>query len=218
MSEFLNILNTVDVLGPLIACICFWLLKQKISFELELVKWFCLVQLVCNGTAFLFDVLQLKNYWIYELNMLVSFAILLWLFSKYLIDISKNKAKLIGAFVYLCIGTTYYFYGWDNSFNSYGMALTSVITVGFCLYFFYSRLINSSEELSIPDTSIFWCVVGIFTYFAGSFFIFISYKYLIDSDSSTVSTLWRFHNILLLICCLYISYGIICKNYRTILS
>lgn len=218
MSDFSIIFNWLDFCGPLFACIVFWTVRHRIADDLKLVKWFCIIQLVCNSTAYLFDILNFRNYWIYELNMILSFLVLFWLFSRYLLDLRKSTSILLGLLVFTSIIVIYYFFGWDNTFNSYGMAICSMMIVAFSLYFFYTKLINSSEDVSIPNTSIFWCVVGLFTYYAGSFFIFISYKYIIDSDSSTAPTLWRFHNILLLICCLYISYGILCKNYRTILS
>ncbi|TXI33300.1 MAG: hypothetical protein E6Q58_02950 [Niabella sp.] len=211
-------MNFVDVLGPLIAIVSFIKVKHKISPELMFVKLFCIVQLACNTVGIVLDILIIQNYWVYELNMLLSFGILLFLFGKYLLHLKNSIIYLLAFLVIISNTITHYFYGWAATFNSYGYALISIVIVLFCLYFFYYRLINTPEEVSVPDTSIFWSIVGIFTYYAGAFFIFISYKVLIATESSSLGILWRFHNILLLICCLYISYGVICKNYRTILS
>lgn len=216
MRLFEEILNTLDIIAPLIAIFFFLRRPYKITRELKIVFAFCVVQLLCNLTATFLDYFMITNYWVYKINTVASFLVILLLFSKYLISI-KKKITIIIAFIFVLISTALLIKGDGiSSYNSINAALASLIVVGLCLYFFYDKLINTSAEVSIPSTSVFWCVVGIFTYYAGAFFIFISYKYLIETDSATIATLWRFHNILLLICFLYISYGVICKEYQTI--
>lgn len=214
-----NILNTLDSVGPAIACSFLLLHRKKLSDDIIIILIFCLIQLLCNTVATFMDiVLKTNNYWVYKINSTASFLCILYLFSRKLIQIKSTSFYLLLT-GYIAISVILMSKGdgiWQ--FNSISAAVESIIIVGLCLYFFYTKLINTSEEISIPETSIFWCVVGIFIYYAGAFFIFISYKYLIDSDNSAVGVLWRFHNILLFICCCYISYGVLCKNYRTILS
>lgn len=197
-----------------------------LSKEVFLILLFCLIQFVCNITATIIErwayttrfLLLQSNYWVYKLNATTSFLVLLTLFLKHLLH-CKPVVFYAALMVYATISVFLILNGDGISqFNSMSSAFESIVIVALSLYFFYSKLINTREEISIPDTTIFWCVVGIFTYYAGAFFIFISYKYVIDSSRSTLGTLWRFHNILLFICSLYISYGILCKNYRTILS
>lgn len=176
---------------------------------------FCFVQFICNLTASYIDVvLDYTNYWVYKLNTILSLIFILFLFGKYLVpDIKKVSNLVILTLVIVNVITIYYGDG-ITYYNSYSAALNSIVIVGYCLFYFYTRLIMPMPEESVPSTSIFWCVVGIFTYYTGAFFIFITYKYFIDTDAATISTLWRFHNFLLLICCLYISYGVLCKSYR----
>ena len=218
MSGLIYILNYIDILGPLIALLFFLVRRDKLPPELKLVQLFCWVQLACNLYASILDIADKNNYWVYEINALLSIGIALILFGKYLLDLKKGIIITLVSLLIICNLFSYRYFGGLSTFNSYGHALCSLVIVLLSLYFFYSKLINMPEEVSIPDTSIFWCVVGIFTYYAGAFFIFISYKYLLTTDSSNISILWRFHNVLLFICCAYISYGVLCKNYRTILS
>ncbi len=218
MKVLLFILNAIDIIGPLIALLFFGARRDKLSPELHLIRLFCWIQIVCNTSATILDYKDINNYWVYEVNTILSFVIILILFGRYLLDLKKIVLYTLIGLVIICNALSYKYFGAIASFNSYGHALSSLFIVFLSLYFFYTRLINMPEEVSIPETSIFWCVVGIFTYYAGAFFIFISYKYLINTDSSMVAILWRFHNILLFICCSYICYGILCKNYRTILS
>lgn len=219
MKGIKEILNILDSIGPVVATLLLFINRKKLSREMYPILIFCIIQLCCNTIATIIEkVFDGNNYWVYKINATTSFLCLSYLFLKKLFQIS-NIAFSLFLFVYAVINMLLLFQGDGISqFNSTSAAIESLAIVSFCLYFFYARLINTSEEISIPETSIFWCIVGIFTYYAGAFFIFISYKYLIHSDSATVGILWRFHNILLFICCAYISYGVLCKNYRTILS
>lgn len=218
MKTFTELLNILDSIGPAIVIVFISLHRKKLSPEMIVIAVFCLVQFVCNSVATIIDWSGTNNYWVYKVNFTVSFLILLFLFAKKLMHIKPVIVYFI-ILVYFALSVFLIKEGDGISyFCSISAAFESIVITSFCLYFFYSKLINTSEEISIPETSIFWCVVGIFTYYAGAFFIFISYKYLINSDSSTVAVLWRFHNVLLFVCMGYISYGVLCKNYRTILS
>ncbi|MFT3903237.1 MAG: hypothetical protein QM727_08685 [Niabella sp.] len=219
MDSIIQILNKLDTIAPLSAMLFFLLKRKQMTRELFLVFLFCLVQFLCNLTATILDILRMTNYWVYKINTIFTFIIIFQLFTKYLFHI-KARSRIFYILVYLTISSLLLWYNGDGitQFNSISAALSSLIIVGLCLYFFYIKLIYSAEEVSVPETSVFWCVVGLFTYYAGSFFIFISYTYLTNSSASSVVVLWRFQNILLLICCGYISYGILCKSYQTISS
>lgn len=211
-----SILNVADIVAPLAAIIFFIWKWRFLSSELRLVFGFCLIQFACNTLATVLSIFHTNNYIVYISNTFLSFLVLFYLFTKYLVPVKKPVAVLtISLFFFL---TAILLYQGDgvSTYNSIGSALASLLIVALCLYFFYSKLINSSPEVSIPATAIFWSVIGIFTYFAGSFFIFITYKYMIANEVNTVGTLWRFHNLLLVICNMYIIYGVLCKSYRAI--
>lgn len=215
MRDVNIILNSLDVVAPLIAILIFLYKPRKIAKELWPIFGFCVVQFVCNLTASIMVGYEIKNYWVYKVNTVLTFYFILYFFIKYLLSLKKYFVGIIVTLFLVAISILYYVGDGTQNFDSNSAALAGLIIVGLCLYFFYHKLINSSEEVSVPETAVFWCIVGIFTYYAGGFFIFISYKYLIHSDPATIGTVWRFHNLLLLICCLYIGYGVLCKNYRT---
>lgn len=210
------IFNTLDIVAPLLAILLFLKKPQKINRELTVIFIFCVVQLICNSVAYYMAHFKITNYWVYKINTVASFFFILYLFVKFLIPLNK-KTILSIILVFLTFSLIAFLKGdGASSYNSISSAMASLIIVALSLYFFYSKLIHSSPEVSIPSTTVFWCVIGIFTYYAGAFFIFISYKYLIAADVGSIFILWRFHNLLLLICCAYISYGVLCKNYQKI--
>jgi hypothetical protein len=218
LKTFNIILNFSDIIGPVFAVVIFLFNIKKMTKELWVVMFFCIVQIVCNGLATYIDyVIHGNNYWVYKINTLLSFAVIIVLFVGYLLPFEKKKRILVYSILIAITAILVISDRGFSSFNSHGAAMASILIVGYCLYFFYIKLIRSSPEESITSKIIFWCVVGIFTYYAGAFFIFISYKYLLISDISAVTILWRFHNLLLLICCVYISYGVLCKESRKIL-
>ncbi len=214
------ILNYADIFGPLIAISAFFYRNQKLSDEIKVIFAFCMVQFICNTLATYIEVVfNGRNYWVYKVNTVLSFGLILLLFARYLLPVSRLWAAVIMlGFIILNVLPVIRGDG-ITSFNSTSAAMSSLVIVGCCLYYFYAKLLHSSPENSVPSTIIFWCIVGIFTYYAGGFFIFISYKFLIENEVSKAMTiLWKFHNLLLLICCIYIAYGVLCKNYQTIQS
>ncbi|GAB3027726.1 hypothetical protein GCM10027051_35840 [Niabella terrae] len=218
MNFLYFILNNFDIIGPLFPIIIFLFKKKDFPPELRLVFIFCLIQLLCNTTAQIIGTgMKLNNYWVYKLNTIASFITLTLLFGKHLLKVSRTKLTMM-VIVWLLFSFIPFAFG-DGviTYNSYSAALSSIAIVAYCLYFFYIKLIQSSPEESVPSTPVFWCVIGLFTYYAGGFFIFISYKLLIEETTgNSVGRLWQFHNLLLFICCLYICYGIIWKNYQKI--
>ena len=201
------------MIGPLVAIVTFIFSRKKITNELGLVLAFCVVQFICNIIASALSTYYIPNYAVYKINTVASLIILLLLFSRHLLQFNKKMNYLVYAFIILVIIPTFFGEG-ITSYNSYSATLSSFIIVAFCLYYFSIKLLRSNPEESVPATAIFWCVVGIFIYYAGSFFIFLSYKYLIETDIKSIGALWKFHNLLLFIACISISYGVLCKDYR----
>lgn len=178
---------------------------------------YCAVQLVCNICAVIIGEVFDTNYWVYQLNTILSFAIILALFARHLMPI-KTKWQIMFIMALYAVSFLPIMSGDGiTTFNSYSSAFCSLIIVAYCLYFFYTKLLKSPPEEHPLSNAVFWCVIGLFTYYAGAFFIFISYKILIiEISGSAVGRLWQFQNLLLFICCLYISYGVLCKNYQKI--
>lgn len=59
----------------------------------------------------------------------------------------------------------------------------------------------------------FWYVAGIFSYYTCSFLVFITFDYLANKGLP-VGRLWRFHNVIMLVLCIYFSKGILCLEQR----
>lgn len=170
--------------------------------------------MVANLAASILELCIIPNYSVYAANIIVSFFILSMMFYK-LIN-KKTDRMIIAASVFFMVCTVVSISRGDgiNTYNSILSAVASFIITAYCLIFFYWKLVNADRITGLTELALFWVIIGLFTYYTGSFFIFISYKYLIVQESNVIGILWRFHNLLLAIFCIYTIYGLACKNYQ----
>lgn len=183
--------------------------------ELHYVFYFVLVQFSTNLAAFIMqNVFNARNYAAYAANVVFSFMVLAMLF--YSMNSKSLKRVVPAATVLFMIVAIYSLSSGDGiyTFNSIVSGLASFIITACCLVFFYWRLVHDTKTSGLTNSALFWIIIGIFTYYTGSFFIFISYNYLISKQFDSLGILWRFHNVLLTIFCLYTIYGLTCKNYQ----
>ncbi|TXH20680.1 MAG: hypothetical protein E6Q95_05260 [Chitinophagaceae bacterium] len=222
-----QILIRLDSIAPFITLLLllpkYMKYEKSVQRKLRFIILFLIIQFVLNFGATLVEVfivnfdivLMSNNYILHALNTILSFIVIIILLSHILQVISKKAGNiLMVVFLILFIVSAILGDG-IHSFNSYSAAFASLTIIFLCFLFFYQVLKGTNKKnTETPDTPLFWCVSGIFTYYFGSFFIFLTYQYLISSSYRGLSFLWSLHNILLLICCLYMIWGIIWKNYQ----
>lgn len=217
MKIIITILNYIDIGAPLLALLVFIrvLSQNKLAKELLYIFYFICIQLITNVTATVLEKLHITNYSVYLLNIVLSFLVLSILFYELGIPLIR---KIFPFSSLLFLGfATYSISNGDGieTYNSIISASASFIITAYCLIFFYWRLVKDKNYSgSLTDSAFFWATIGVFTYYTGSFFIFISYKYLIVREAEVIGILWRFHNLLLTIFCIYSIYGLTCKNYQ----
>lgn len=217
MKNLILVFNNLDTVAPLIALLFFIKPFKRLSKELLYIFGFLAIQFLCNLAATILEYLNLTNYSVYVINIILSYALLSWFFYKALEDKFVNILISVASLLFcICIVVSISNGDGIATYNSIVSAFASFIITAYCLIFFYKRLVLASAITGLTENAIFWIVVGLFTYYTGSFFIFISYKYLIVQDSGVIGILWRFHNVLLTIFCGYTIYGIAWKNYRRI--
>ena len=187
--------------------------------ELIIVFMFLVLQLCCNALASVMGLMKVANYNVYTINSILSFLVLNYLFYVLFRDINIKPAMITGIIIFSTVTILSLLNGQElQTFSSNITATGSFIIVALCLYYFYTKFAYGIPGQPVTAHAIFWAIAGIFTYYTGSFFIFISYKYLIESHNRIIGTIWRFHNVLLMVCCGYITYGILWKGYRKILQ
>lgn len=213
METIITILNYIDVGAPLLALLFFIRPLKKLSRELLYIFVFVCIQFACNLTASVLDALKTTNYPVYAANIVLSFLVLSAMFYS-IFNLIIRKLIIIASILF--VGCTVFSIGRGDgisSYNSIVSALAGFIITAYCLIFFYWKLVSDKRMTGLTNSTFFWVVIGLFTYYTGSFFIFISYNYLIVNGEGVVGILWRFHNLLLAVFCFYTIYGLTCKKY-----
>lgn len=178
----------------------------------DYIVYFIASQFLFNGYANLLNELKKDNLFIYSLNFAWSFYLL-----------SHYFARLYGSYsiTWLVFGlvTIYQLYSIVTlqasaisvTFNSVSFGLVSVIITLYCLLYYTRQLAAQPKEniLTIRD---FWFVNGVFTYYASNFFIFLTYNTLTKNHYANVNIIWKIHNLVFLVMCIYFFIGLQCRT------
>ncbi len=214
MKFFGFILNYIDIGAPLLALFFFVKPFKKLPKELLYIFWFIVTQLVTNVAASILEIAKVSNYTVYAANVVLSFCILSSLFYSLSRPIIQKLIIVAAVFFVLCAVYSISKGDGIRSYNSAVSAVASFIITACCLSFFYGKLVTDNKVTGLTDGALFWIMIGVFTYYTGSFFIFISYKFLIVQGDNAAGILWRFHNLLFAIFCFYTIYGLACKIHQ----
>ncbi|MCW3088127.1 MAG: hypothetical protein JWQ78_1513 [Sediminibacterium sp.] len=189
---------------------------KRLSNELLYVFLFVFIQFTTNLVATILEQFRTPNYSVYAINIILSFIVLSLLFYQVIDNVIHRFIAIAGIVFTICAVISVSNGDGIETYNSVLSAVASFMITMYCLVFFYRKLVSHPGRAGLTDSAFFWIIIGLFTYYTGSFFIFISYKYLIVQEANVIGILWRFHNVLLAIFCIYTIYGLACKNYQKI--
>ncbi len=211
---FQSILKYLDSISPSLLLI-FILTDKKVMWRRDYLFWFIVTQVLLNGAANILEQLKIENLYIYHINCVVSFTVL----SGYFRSLLKFKnINWITGIIYFLF---FIFFVIDiitlenfNSFNSFSYGIVSFILVTYSFLYFLEQILRPTTT-AITRSKDFWFVTAIFTYYASSFFIFISYSWLTREYTTHIfAVIWRIHNVIILIMCIYLYIGFKCKPSR----
>ncbi len=205
------LIDNLDIILPFILILSV-LITNKFKIEKDYIFYFILSQFVLNLLAGIIGHFFTNNLYVYYFNCLFSFIFISLHFLRILH--SPNKSYIIKGLMIIYI--LFFFLNlifWEGlfSFNSNSSGLASFIVVVYCFIYYLERLLRPQTE-SILKVQSFWFTNGLLTYYAGNFFIFITYHKLTDSLVSNLGLIWKVHNLIFLILFIYFFIGILCKR------
>lgn len=211
---FQNILKYLDFISPLLLLV-YMLGSKQATWRRDYLFWFILSQVVLNGTGNILEEEKIANLYIYHINCVVSFLVLSEYFRHLLVLKKVNLiVGVICAVFFICFIVDIMKLENFNSFNSYSYGLASFILTTYA-FIYYLNQISHPTGAVITKSKDFWYVTGIFTYYASNFFIFLSYNWLTKEYTTNIFALiWRIHNVILLLMCVYIFLGFRCKSSK----
>ena len=132
---------------------------------------------------YLFKVLGLRPFFIYDIFTVVEFSLFSWFFYLIVHNILIKKAifPLIAIFCTFSL-SLYIFLPENTSFSSKLVGVESVLIITMCIYYFFDQL-KQSNTLLIYSSINFWVIISFLIYISGTFFLFIYADSLINDKS-----------------------------------
>lgn len=212
---WIEISKYLDVVPPFLL-IVFALASSYVTFRRDYIFWYLVVQTLLNTISMIiYEVFDGSNLIIYNTNCVITFLLLSGYFAS-LLQFTDTKKVITGVSVLFLVVLFFNALKFEHivdQFNSNMYGLAAFILVVYCFLFYLQNLLNPTKD--IVQTVDFWYVTGLLTYYASSFFIFITFNYLMQSNSqynTGIKILWPIHNILFLVMCGYLFKGMLCKR------
>ncbi|MDF9797132.1 hypothetical protein OKW21_002395 [Catalinimonas alkaloidigena] len=208
----------LDTISPIVLLLFILFMKSE-TWGRDYILWYILVQAVLNSVAIVYDQFLIRNnLFLYDLNCILSFVIISLFFHSLFISRKLKFITRLNLIFFIVFFLTNLYWGDGlNTFNSMTYGVSSFIIVVYCFMYYLKKLKNPAAS-NISKSRFFWYVTGIFTYYSGSFFIFITYSYLTVQKIEGVYLLWQIHNFIFLLMCIYLFIGFLCKplpeNYK----
>ncbi|GEO03138.1 hypothetical protein AAE02nite_08020 [Adhaeribacter aerolatus] len=215
----LEISKYLDVVPPFLLLL-FALASAPVTFRQDYIFWYLAVQTLLNTIS---KIIYLgyngSNLVVYNINCVLSFLILSAYFASILQfkDTKKVVTGVLALFLMVLIFNALQFENIIDQFNSNMYGLAAFIVVVYAFLYYLQNLLNPTKN--IVKSVDFWYVTGLLTYYASSFFIFITFNYLMQSNSkydSGIRYLWPIHNVLFLVMCGYFFKGMLCRRSQMI--
>ncbi len=92
-----------------------------------------------------------------------------------------KKIVLISIGPFILFASIDYILADKGQFNNHSNIVSSLLLILFIIYFFYEKM-NTVVMYPLYQSITFWICVGLFLYFAGSFFFFLFIKSAIDNE------------------------------------
>ncbi len=173
----------------------------------------CITELSARYTG---AVLHRPNGWIHNILLLFEIAFLHYAFNYFLNRYStvSRSFVLCSFIILLTLYAIEFFYWKTNGFYTTTFNILSVLTVIFCLYYFY-LFINQPDYIVIKFHTDFWFISGIlFFYFGGTIMNLIYPKFSI-SLAINKSLRYVIYNVLIITLYSFWSYSFICRHRTT---
>lgn len=206
----------LDVIAPL-AALAFALFKREVWVrEHFYIVLFLMIELLLNIWSKILMVYyaEIGNIYVYKINCIASFVVLsLFFAAKWKPVIKKKQLDLLKLITLLVSITLLIIVRQEETllFNSTSYSLVSLVLCTYCIIYYMSKLEKPDTE-KITTLRSFWFITGIFTYYAGCFFIFASYRVLTINEKMGAPSVWLVHNIVFAFMCILFLIGFRCKN------
>jgi len=198
----------LDGLAPLLPLFYIMVQNSVVRKELAFLLLYLLSLFLFNTLADGLSFYTFSNYFVYHIELPVSFFFLL----KFL---KRNKQQIFytehfykaGLFIIVLFIANSFLWEKINLFNSLSYSVCSFYILIVCLNYFWFKF-NSDDKDDILTLPNFWFIAGLFIYHSSSFIVFFTYKIFIQTNDQLAWITWNFQSLMLLMMCVLIVIGI----------
>jgi hypothetical protein len=218
-----DIISYLDGVAPLIPIITF-LFFRRITLLKELLPLFLylMVLFFFNTLANVLGTYEITNYFVFHVSLPISFICILMFFHQCRNNIYFNEFWLrVGLVLLMLIVINTFTYERINTYNSLSAAVIAFYVIIICLRFFI-LLLQKDLSIDVLRYPFFWFMTGVLIYYSCSFILSSFYWLFFPSRNNNIqrwqqqiNIIWQVNNMVVLIMCLLINKGILCKQYPT---
>lgn len=206
-----GLFKDLDIISPFIVLL-YVIIFRKIKGDSRIIFYYLLMQFVLNlGASILYLRFVINNIWVYQLNCFLSFFLLVIFFRKINPFWKKFDKKNILSGLFMLLLAIIIFSENRNAFNSISYTIVSIAITFLCLNYYWF-LVKETPLVSIYKNEFFFFVTGLLIYYSSNILVFASYRILTLDHLQTMSfwLLWKFHNFMLAVMCIFILKGFTC--------
>lgn len=208
----MSLLDYIYVTSVLIAFLSS-LISFRLDFPSNLKLFSCLLGLtfLVELTASILLVLHIRNFWLYNLFMLVEFSCYGYYYLQFIkISLLQRVLKTFLVIFPTFWAVTIFFVFKLTIWNSYVIVFGSFFTVLFSFMYYY-QLITSPEIQPLRKLPEFWIATGMLTFYLGALPFYGMLNFLIHSHRTVAITLADVLEIMNIIMYGLFSYAFICR-------
>jgi hypothetical protein len=189
---FVDLYSSTSIIVTLFPIFCFiFFAKRNTSLLPILIFSYCLYSLInelarLNGLDSLISIPN-KDFYLLSTYTIIEYILL----SSYLYILIKKKilkkVLIVFSIIFLIVSLGNLIFIKEiipGEIDSIPLAISSIILISCSLVYFFET-IQTPEISFIYSKPSFWVVVGIMIYFSGTFFLFLQYENLSDTDKKT---------------------------------
>jgi len=209
VSEYQKLFQIVEIYSPLIPLLVFFLKKpgKAVWIKLLVTYWLVYIFFVYSATHFF----SKNNNIVYTVLSGVTFCFFALILEQFL---TAQKFRFFSRTV-IVIAVLFFIANaiwWEGIliFNSYSSAISHLILVGYCAYY-YKLQLEMLQTIFVEKLTSFWIVSGIFIYSAGNIFLFSMHSVLARDYPQITYDMWDINILLTLIMNILFAKGIQCN-------
>lgn len=192
LSYFILYCSAYSVLLPTLSFVFF---RGNYNRTLQMLGLYIILSCICEAASVYTTSRGIYNYFIghvYVPGEIITVSLAYY----FALNGRKLKKALLGLAALALIISLLDSVFWNpflTSFNSYGQAASSVLTLLLVLLYF-RQLLNELRVVSLEHDPLFLASVGFLLYYAGTFFYFLVQNYIVTDETSWMS--WPVHGLL----------------------